>query len=194
MAENVFSFSYTTKTAAGHRWSQLVTSGHILSHLETCQSHLATSILTYTGHYWHLLVTTFIKQFVPKMHICQTFRLWSQIWQLLVTLYKKSSHLQHLVTPGNIWSHQLPTFRYILQLLPLEHLPYCHSRLSSLIISFPPLGIFLNTKWCRFLQSVSHHMRVCFQIRIVFPLQTLMCRFQRPSLHEGRGVPALQVR
>ena len=28
MAENVFSFSYTTKTAAGHRWSQLVTSGH----------------------------------------------------------------------------------------------------------------------------------------------------------------------
>ena len=111
------------------------------------------------------------------MHICQTFRLWSQIWQLLVTLYKKSSHLQHLVTPGNIWSHQLPTFRYILQLLPLEHLPYCHSRLSSLIISFPPLGIFLNTKWCRFLQSLSHHMRVCFQIRIVFPLQTLMCNY-----------------
>ena len=122
------------------------------------------------------------------MHICQTFRLWSQIWQLLVTLYKKwsclatSGHIwQYLVTPGNIWSHlatiQLPTFRYILQLLPLEHLPYCHSRLSSLIISFPPLGIFLNTKWCRFLQPVSHHMRVCFQIRIVFPLQTLMCNY-----------------
>ena len=56
-SENVFSFSYTTKTAPGHRWSQLVTSGHTWSHLVTCQSHLATSILPTAGHSWHLLVT-----------------------------------------------------------------------------------------------------------------------------------------
>ena len=61
--------------------------------------------------------------------------------------------------------------------------------LPSLIFSFPLLGVFLYTRWCRFLWSVSHHMWVCIQIHIVILGQTHMCQVPKAFQEEGR-VPA----
>ena len=103
MDKNVFSFSFTTSSTAGHRSLYLVTPGNTWSHLATLRhnwQHYICPLLVTPGNSWSQIAGYGSKMpksptFVKKMASGHSL-------QHLVTLIARWSHL---ATCGHTWQH-----------------------------------------------------------------------------------------